>query len=47
MWIDGVLAIQSGQKPRIIESMLKTYLDPKKRNDDSAGSSDDAMGEAA
>jgi chemotaxis protein MotA len=47
MCIDGVLAIQSGQNPRIIESMLKTYLDPKKRNDDSAGSSDDAMGEAA
>jgi len=33
MCIDGVLAIQSGQNPRIIESMLKTYLDPKKRNE--------------
>ena len=29
--IDGILAIQQGQNPRIIESMLKTYLDPKKR----------------
>ncbi len=35
--IDGVLAIQAGQNPRIIESMLKAYLDPKKRNvEDSA-----------
>lgn len=30
--IDGVMAIQAGQNPRIIESMLKTYLDPKKRD---------------
>lgn len=30
--IDGVMAIQQGQNPRIIESMLKTYLDPKKRD---------------
>jgi chemotaxis protein MotA len=29
--IDGVLAIQEGQNPRIIESMLKAYLEPKKR----------------
>ncbi|MEM1142756.1 MAG: flagellar motor protein PomA [Pseudomonadota bacterium] len=29
--IDGVLAIQEGQNPRIIESMLKTYLEPAKR----------------
>lgn len=29
--IDGVLAIQEGQNPRIIESMLKMYLAPKKR----------------
>ncbi len=35
--IDGVLAIQAGQNPRIIESMLKAYLNPKKRNvEDSA-----------
>ena len=33
MCIDGVLAIQAGQNPRIIESMLKTYLDPKKRSE--------------
>jgi len=31
MCIDGVLAIQQGQNPRIIESMLKAYIDPKKR----------------
>lgn len=31
MCIDGVLAIQEGQNPRVIESMLTTYLDPKKR----------------
>lgn len=29
--IDGVLAIQDGQNPRMIEAMLKTYLAPKKR----------------
>lgn len=32
--IDGVLAIQEGQNPRIIESMLKAYLAPSQRNDD-------------
>lgn len=32
MCIDGVLAIQAGQNPRIIESMLKAYLDPNQRN---------------
>jgi len=26
MCIDGLLAIQAGQNPRIIESMLKSYL---------------------
>jgi chemotaxis protein MotA len=31
MCIDGVLAIQEGQNPRIIESMLKAYLEPGKR----------------
>ena len=31
MCIDGVLGIQGGQNPRILESMLKTYVDPKKR----------------
>lgn len=30
--IDGILAIQQGQNPRIIESMLKAYVDPAKRN---------------
>ena len=34
MCIDGVLGIQAGQNPRILESMLKTYVDPKKRADD-------------
>lgn len=32
MCIDGVLAIQQGQNPRIIESMLKAYLAPEKRD---------------
>lgn len=31
MCIDGVLAIQEGLNPRIIESMLKAYLSPKQR----------------
>ena len=34
MCIDGVLGIQGGQNPRILESMLKTYVDPKTRADD-------------
>lgn len=42
MCIDGVLAIQEGQNPRIIESMLKTYLDPSKRNLESGGSEAEA-----
>lgn len=29
--VDGVLAIQEGQNPRTIESILNAYLDPKKR----------------
>ncbi|GAB5452987.1 MAG: flagellar motor protein PomA [Halioglobus sp.] len=45
MCIDGVLAIQAGQNPRIIESMLKTYLDPKKRAE--SGDSSEAMEDAA
>jgi len=32
MCIDGVLAIQAGQNPRVIESMLKAYLDPASRD---------------
>lgn len=34
MCVDGVLAIQEGQNPRIIESILNAYLDPKKRQSD-------------
>jgi chemotaxis protein MotA len=30
--IDGIIAIQSGQHPRVLESNLKLYLNPKKRN---------------
>lgn len=37
MCIDGVLAIQEGQNPRIIESMLKAYLDPAKRRNGDEG----------
>jgi chemotaxis protein MotA len=32
--IDGILAIQEGQNPRIIESMLKAYLEPAKRGNE-------------
>ena len=42
MCIDGVLAIQAGQNPRIIESMLKTYLDPKKRNETGGEAAEEA-----
>jgi chemotaxis protein MotA len=31
--IDGVLAIQAGQNPRVIASVLSSYLDPKQRVD--------------
>lgn len=47
MCVDGVLAIQAGQNPRIIESMLKTYLAPKQRRAEGAGAGEDAMGEVA
>lgn len=40
--IDGVLAIQAGQNPRIIESMLKAYLSPKKRKEESQDSEEAA-----
>ncbi|MFK8047076.1 MAG: flagellar motor protein PomA [Halioglobus sp.] len=46
MCIDGVLAIQEGQNPRIIESMLKAYLDPTKRNVEKSDSGE-AAAEAA
>lgn len=36
MCLDGVLAIQEGQNPRIIEAMLKAYLDPTRRNNEPA-----------
>lgn len=45
MCIDGVLAVQEGQNPRIVESMLKTYLDPKKRAQSNEAS--EAAAEAA
>ena len=32
MCIDGILGIQEGQNPRVIESTLKAYLDPAKRD---------------
>ncbi|HKL10427.1 MAG TPA: MotA/TolQ/ExbB proton channel family protein [Clostridia bacterium] len=32
MMIEGVLSIQSGTNPRIIEEKLSTYLSPKERN---------------
>jgi len=45
MCLDGILAIQAGQNPRIIESMLKTYLAPRQRRGEGEGES--AMGEVA
>lgn len=32
--IDGLLSIQDGQNPRVIESVLKTYLAPSKRGNE-------------
>jgi chemotaxis protein MotA len=40
MCIDGVLAIQEGQNPRIIESMLKAYLNPSKKKSTNQGLGD-------
>jgi chemotaxis protein MotA len=31
MIIDALMAIQAGQNPRVVESMLKTYLAPAQR----------------
>jgi chemotaxis protein MotA len=31
MMIEGVLSIQAGDNPRIVEEKLKTFLDPKER----------------
>ena len=31
--IDGVMAIQAGQNPRVIASVLSSYLDPTRRVD--------------
>jgi len=31
--IDGVMAIQAGQNPRVISSVLSSYLDPTRRVD--------------
>jgi len=30
--IDALLAIQNGQNPRIVDSMLRTYLPERKRD---------------
>lgn len=35
MCIDGLLAIQAGQNPRVIDSMLRVYLAPARRKVDS------------
>ena len=35
--LDGVLAIQEGQNPRIIDSLLKLYVNPKNRNQENGG----------
>ena len=35
--IDGLLAIQAGQNPRVIEQMLRNYLPEKKRLAQAAG----------
>jgi len=42
MCLDGVLAIQEGLNPRVIESMLKAYLAPKKKGEEDSGDLGDA-----
>lgn len=41
--IEGLLSIQAGENPRVIEEKLKSFLSPKDR--DAAGSSDGGEGE--
>jgi chemotaxis protein MotA len=41
--VEGILSIQAGENPRVIEEKLKTFLSPKQR--ESIASSDDGGGE--
>ena len=40
--IDALLAIQSGQNPRVIEAMLKAYLPESQRDAEAAGDAAEA-----
>ncbi|HQA58684.1 MAG TPA: motility protein A [Acetivibrio sp.] len=43
MIIEGVLSIQSGENPRILEHKLKTFLSPKQKQDYESQSGKDAV----
>jgi len=45
--LDGVVAIQEGQNPRVIESLLKLYVRPKNRNMDKGKGKEEPADQAA
>jgi chemotaxis protein MotA len=48
MMIEGILSIQAGDNPRIVEEKLKTFLEPKERaHYDAEGGEGDALKKAA
>lgn len=46
MMLEGILAIQSGVNPRIVEEKLITYLDPKERDEYMKSTSENSEGVA-
>ena len=46
MKLEGILAIQSGVNPRIVEEKLITYLDPKEREEYLNSNTENAEGVA-
>ena len=46
MMLEGILAIQSGVNPRIVEEKLVTYLNPKEREEYMSNNSENAEGVA-
>ena len=46
MMLEGILAIQSGVNPRIVEEKLVTYLNPKEKEEYMSNNSENAEGVA-
>ena len=47
MVIEGILQIQSGSNPRLLEEKLKTYLSTEELKDLDSGREDDTVGAAS